>query len=269
MKKFMLGFALAMLVCSAAFAAEGMKFSVPADLFADGILLGAQRATIAEGIIKEKLGDKAKDYLTVYEKATDVIAALKLGKIQACVMDGGPAEQFYKDTPDILTILPEPMTTEQYAIAFKKGNSELREKVNAALAEIKAEGTLAAIFEKYEGDYSTFKAADIDLNKGGKNGELHMAMEVGFPPYDIKVADGCIGIDTEMCAAIARKLDMELVITVMNFDALPAAVNTGKVDMICAGITVTEDRKQNMDFSDPYVDARQVAVVLTQNYLAK
>ncbi len=70
-----------------------------------------------------------------------------------------------------------------------------------------------------------------------------------------------------MCAYIARKLDRELVIINMNFDALPTAVSTSKVDMICAGITVTEERKENMDFSDNYVvGAKQVAVVRADDY---
>ena len=79
-----------------------------------------------------------------------------------------------------------------------------------------------------------------------------------------------MGIDIEMCAAIAKKLNRTLVIENMNFDALPMAVSTGKVDMICAGITVTDDRKENMDFSNDYVTgAKQVALVLANDYEAE
>ncbi|MBQ4419360.1 MAG: transporter substrate-binding domain-containing protein, partial [Synergistaceae bacterium] len=92
----------------------------------------------------------------------------------------------------------------------------------------------------------------------------------GFAPYELKVGSGFIGIDVEMCAYIAKKLDKELVIEHMNFYALPMAVSTGKVDMICAGITVTEERKENMDFSDDYVEgAKQVALVRADDYEAK
>ena len=76
------------------------------------------------------------------------------------------------------------------------------------------------------------------------------------------MGNGYIGIDIEMAAGIAKRLNRELVVENMNFDALPMAVASGKVDMICAGITVTEDRRKNMDFSDNYVEgAKQVAVV--------
>ena len=70
-------------------------------------------------------------------------------------------------------------------------------------------------------------------------------------------------------AGIAKRLNRELVVENMNFDALPMAVASGKVDMICAGITVTEDRRKNMDFSDNYVEgAKQVAVVRADDCVA-
>ncbi|MBQ4470458.1 MAG: transporter substrate-binding domain-containing protein, partial [Synergistaceae bacterium] len=152
---------------------------------------------------------------------------------------------------------------------FKKGNTELVEKVNKALAEIKADGTLDKIFEKYlAGDYmTTVKPENIDFNKGAKGGKLFVGTEAGFAPYELRVGTSFIGIDVEMCAAIAKKLDRELVIENMNFDALPMAVSTGKVDIICAGITVTDERKENMDFSDNYVvGAKQVALVRADDY---
>ena len=247
--------------------AEGAKFSVPDDLKA--VKIGTQRGTIAEGIAKEMLGDKAGDQLVTYEKATDVIAALKLGKIEGAIMDEAPAVQFKKQDPENLTILPDALTTEEYAIGFKQGNKELCSKVNKALAEIKADGTLEAIMLKYKEDPTAAKPEDIDLNVGAAGGKLYVGTESGFPPYDIKVGDGYTGIDIEMCAAIAKKLGMELAIVAYPFDSLFMAVNSGKVDMICAGITVNEERKMFTDFSDPYENARQVAVVMTKDYAAK
>ncbi|MBQ4401437.1 MAG: transporter substrate-binding domain-containing protein, partial [Synergistaceae bacterium] len=131
-----------------------------------------------------------------------------------------------------------------------------------------ADGTMAAIFAKYiDVDYSAVKPSDIDFNKGAEGGKLYVGTEAGFAPYELKVGNGFIGIDIEMCANIAKKLNKELVIINMNFDALPTAVSTGKVDMICAGITVNEERKENMDFSDNYVDGvRQVALVRANDY---
>ncbi|MBQ8692365.1 MAG: transporter substrate-binding domain-containing protein, partial [Synergistaceae bacterium] len=145
----------------------------------------------------------------------------------------------------------------------------LRYAVNGTLAEIKAEGLLEKIMLKYKQHPTAAKPEYIDLNVGAAGGKLYVGTESGFPPYDIKVGDGYTGIDIEMCAAIAKKLNKELVIIAYPFDSLFMAVNGGKVDMICAGITVNEERKMFTDFSDPYENARQVAVVLTKDYEAK
>ena len=266
MKKFLLAFLVVALSVGVCFA-EGLNISKPDEFVKYKI--GTQRGTIAEGIAKNMLGDKAKAQLTTYEKATDVVQALKVGKIQCAIMDEAPAKQFVKNDPEVLTILPDALTVEQYAIGFKQGNKELLEKVNKALAEIKADGSLEKIMLKYKEDPTAARPEDIDLHKGAKGGKLYLGTESGFPPYDIKVGDGYTGIDIEMCALIAGKLDMELEIIAYPFDSLFMAVNSGKVDMICAGITVNEERKMFTDFSDPYEDAKQVALILTKDYKAE
>ena len=229
--------------------------------------LAAQRGTVGQFIAEDLLGDKKSELLTTYEKYVDAVAALRQGKIRAIVMDEMPAKRFL-NAVEGLAIMDEALSNESYAIGFKKGNSELVSAVNKALSEMKADGTMAAIFAKYiDGDYSAVKPDDIDFNKGAEGGKLYVGTEAGFAPYELKVGNGFIGIDIEMCANIAKKLGKELVIINMNFDALPTAVSTGKVDMICAGMTVTDERKQNMDFSDDYVTgAKQVALVRADDY---
>ena len=229
--------------------------------------LAAQRGTVGQFIAEDLLGDKKGELLTTYEKYVDAIASLRQGKVRAVVMDELPARRFLVEVEG-LTIMNEALSEESYAIGFKKGNTGLLGQVNKALAELKTDGTLVAIFDKYlNGDVGAISPEDIDMNKGARGGRLVVGTEAGFAPYELKVGNGYIGIDVEMCAAIAKKLGRELVIENMNFDALPMAVSTGKVDMICAGITVTEERKENMDFSDEYVEgARQVAVVRVDDY---
>ncbi len=264
MKKFALCLAILALTAGICFA-EGEKLKSPAQLKTER--LAAQRGTVGQFIAEDLLGDKKAELLTTYEKYVDAVAALRQKKVRAVIMDEMPAKRFVNDV-DGLAIMDEPLTEESYAIGFKKGNAELVGQVNKILAEMKADGTLAAILAKYiDGDYSAVKPEDIDFNKGAKGGKLYVGTEAGFAPYELKVGNGFIGIDVEMCAHIAKKLDKELVIINMNFDALPTAVSTGKVDMICAGITVTDERKENMDFSDNYVvGAKQVALVRADDY---
>lgn len=93
------------------------------------------------------------------------------------------------------------------------------------------------------------------------NGTLTMATEAGFPPYEFYEGEQIVGIDAEIAAAIANKLGMELVIDDMDFDSTITAVQTGKADMAMAGMTVTEERKQSVNFSNSYATGVQVVLV--------
>ena len=267
MKKFWASVMVAcmLVICAGAFADEAAKLKSVDQLKTER--LAAQRGTVGQFIAEDLLGDKKASLLTTYEKYVDAVASLRQGKVRAIVMDEMPAKRFLASVEG-LAIMDEALSEENYAIGFRKGNTELVNAVNKALSEIKADGTLNAIFEKYlNGDYTSIDPATIDFNKDAKGGKLVVGTEAGFAPYELKVGSSYIGIDVEMCAAIAKKLDRQLVIENMNFDALPMAVSTNKVDMICAGITVTDERKENMDFSDNYViGAKQVALVRADDY---
>ena len=93
-------------------------------------------------------------------------------------------------------------------------------------------------------------------------GKLHMSTHAQFAPYEMVADDGSFeGIDVEVAGLIAQKLGLELVVDDMNFTACLEAVQNGKSDMAMAGITVTDDRKVNMDFSDTYATGIQVVIV--------
>lgn len=92
---------------------------------------------------------------------------------------------------------------------------------------------------------------------------LVMATNAEFPPYEYyETGDGqVVGIDAEIAAAIADKLGMTLDIQDMNFDSILVAVQSGQADIGMAGMTITEDRLVNADFSVPYTEAHQVIIV--------
>ncbi len=227
--------------------------------------LSAQRGTVGQEIAEDLLGDQSEKLLKTYEKYADAIQALNQGKVQAVIMDEKPASNFVaKD--DSLVIMDPPIQEENYAIGIKKGNSDMLDAVNGTIERMLADGSLEELVKKYE-NIDDVKASDIDLNEGAAGGSLIVGTEAGFAPYELKVADGYIGIDIELCAEIAKDQDKELVIKDMAFDSLPAALNAGQVDLICAGITVTPEREENMDFSATYFEgAKQVAVVLKSEY---
>ena len=93
-------------------------------------------------------------------------------------------------------------------------------------------------------------------------GKLTMSTNAAFPPYEMTADDGSFeGIDVEIAGAIADKLGLELQIDDMDFDAALLAAQTGKSDMVMAGVTVTEERQTVMDFSDTYANGIQVVIV--------
>ena len=90
---------------------------------------------------------------------------------------------------------------------------------------------------------------------------LKMATNAYFQPYEYYEGDKIVGIDAEIAAAIAEKLGMTLEIVDMEFDSIITAVNAGSVDFGMAGMTITEDRLKEVDFSISYANGKQVIIV--------
>lgn len=91
--------------------------------------------------------------------------------------------------------------------------------------------------------------------------ELHMATNAEFPPYEYMEKNKIVGIDPDIAQAICDKLGYKLVIDNMQFDAIIAAVTSGKADFGMAGMTVTDERKEAVDFTDTYATTTQVIIV--------
>lgn len=94
-----------------------------------------------------------------------------------------------------------------------------------------------------------------------KKTTLVMATNAEFPPYEYREGDKIVGIDAEIAQAIADDMGLKLVIEDMQFDSIVPAVQSGKADIGVAGMTVTEDKLQNINFSIPYTTSTQVVIV--------
>ena len=134
------------------------------------------------------------------------------------------------------------------------------ETATAAPTEAAAEPAAEASV-KEEAAGSTAEAAPTDFTTV-EDGKLHMATNAAFPPYEMVADDGSFeGIDVEVAGKIAEKLGLELVVDDMDFGSVITSVQSGKSDIAMAGLTVTEDRKQNVDFSDTYATGVQMVIV--------
>ena len=96
---------------------------------------------------------------------------------------------------------------------------------------------------------------------GSKKATLTMGTNATFPPYEFYEGDKIVGIDAEVAQLIADKLDMELVIKDMEFEGIIGAVQAGSIDIGMAGMTVNDERKKSVDFTDSYAKGIQVVIV--------
>ena len=134
----------------------------------------------------------------------------------------------------------------------------------ATKAEEKAEDTTAAESK----DETSAEAAETEAAKEAAGGKLVMATNAEFPPYEYHDGDAIVGIDAEIAKAIADELGMELEIEDIAFDSIIPEIVSGKADMGLAGMTVTEDRMQSVDFSDTYAKASQKIIVTEDSEIA-
>jgi len=153
------------------------------------------------------------------------------------------------------------LTQEEYAFGVDKNQPELLEEVNKFIAQIKADGTFDAIINNYFGDGTPNEviSAQLDPSKD----QLVVATNAGFEPFEYTAGENnkYLGIDMEIADLLAKYLGKELVISNMDFDAVCLSVGQGKADIAMAGLTIKEDRKEYVTFSDKYYDAAQKLIV--------
>lgn len=237
-------------------AAEGAVASVD-DL--PGKSIGVQLGTTGDIFASDY--EEQGSTIERFNKGNDAIQALLQGKIDCVMIDEQPAKAFVANTTG-LKILEEPFAEEDYAICVSKDNADLTASINEALAKLKADGTLDNIIKNYIGDdtkgqFPYESPADVDRSKG----TLVMATNAYFEPYEFYQGDKVVGIDADMAQAVCDVLGYELKIEDMEFDSIINAIQSGKADIGVAGITVTEDRLQSVDFTDSYASSKQVIIV--------
>ena len=136
----------------------------------------------------------------------------------------------------------------------------------AALALTACGGSSASTASSVASSAASSEAASTSAAAGElttvEAGKLTMATNATFPPYEMTTDAGEFeGIDIEAAQAIADKLGLELQIDNMDFDAALLSVQQGKADIVMAGVTVTDERKAVMDFSDSYATGIQSVIV--------
>ena len=222
-----------------------------------GHKIGVQLGTTGDIYASDYEGDDAGTEIIRYNKGADAVQALKQNKIDCVLIDEQPAKAFVAKNPE-LYILDEEFTIEDYAICVQKGNTELLNQINDSIEALQQDGTIDQVIDYYiNGTGETYKSpADIKYN-----GKITMVTNAGFPPYEYYENGAPTGIDIDIATAIADRMGLELEVLDVEFDSVIVSVQTGKADVGVAGMTVTEDRLENVNFSDPYTTATQVVIV--------
>ncbi|WP_418973094.1 ABC transporter permease subunit [Allofournierella sp.] len=217
-----------------------------------GVVTGA----IYDQVLTARVPDARVNY---FNNHTDEVAALLAGKIDALVTDEPMARYIVSQSPG-LRILPEMFQQDSYAFAFPQDRAALRDEVNGALEQLRADGTLQQIDARWFGaDEAAKVLPQFDLP--AERGTLRFATVATSAPFSYLKDGQIVGYDIEIAMRVCRELGYALEITDMDFGGIIPGINAGKYDMAGACITVTEERKQSVLFSDPDYTGGIAAVV--------
>ncbi len=166
-----------------------------------------------------------------------------------------------KDTS--IKVIDIPLTSEEYAFAVNKGDSELLATLNAFLVTIKGNGEFEKILDKYFGEGTP--TAVVSATKDDSKDQIVVATNAAFAPFEYKEGENYYGVDIEIMKMFADSVNKELVVDNMDFDSVCTAVSQGKCDIAAAGLTVNEKRKEIVDFSNSYYNASQMILVMNND----
>ncbi|MGI6684513.1 MAG: transporter substrate-binding domain-containing protein [Bacillota bacterium] len=190
-----------------------------------------------------------------------IIIALLALTFAGCGSNGSSDSDANQGGADVsaVKVIDIPLTQEEYAFGVDKNQPELLSEVNEFIAEIKSDGTFDQILNRYfgDGEPQAVTSGKLDSSKD----QLVVATNAAFEPFEYTAGDKYYGIDMEIAALLAERLDKELVISNMDFDAVCLSVGQGKADIAMAGLTIKEDRKEYVEFSDAYYNAAQKVIV--------
>lgn len=172
------------------------------------------------------------------------------------------------------TVLAEPLTEEQFAIGFRKDDKALCQAVEQALVEMKEDGSLKKIDEKWFGkEVSLVDAANVtqnvtddSLNKIKEKGKFVLGLDDSFPPMGYRDNDNAIvGYDIDVATEVCKRLGVELVLQPISWSAKEKEINSGNIDCIWNGFSINPERAEQLNLSMPYLNNRQVIVTLEKN----
>ena len=226
--------------------------------------LNGKRIGVREGTTGEKwvTANLPKANVNTYRVIADAAVDLSRDVIDAVVVGEMNAREIVSEHQD-LKILESAGSffREEYGIAVRKGDSELLGAVNAAITKAKSTGAYDVIYSSFigSGGGKNIRIPSFDVPLGERT--IRLGTSPGFPPFGYVEGNEIVGFDISLAQLIAREYGANLRVFGMVFRDLIPALADGKIDLIAAAMTITEERKQTVDFSDSYFTTEQVIVV--------
>ena len=202
-----------------------------------------------------------------FNSQADFVLAVKTDKVDAAITDAVSIRDIARLNPD-LAILADDFYDTAIGAAFRKGDeSGLRERFDRFVAAAREDGTLEDIQRRWLTDQpATVVMPTIPQPETGETFRVGTSYLIGLP-YVSQAEGEPIGHDMELLRRFAAREGLRLEILPMEFDALIASLAVGKIDMIMARLSITDERKAKVDFSAPY-DYEHSAALVPQDNLA-
>src|SRR5574340_413784 len=234
-----------------------------------GDKIGVQSGTTGEGWAKANLAPQGIEVVP-YDDVMLAFSALQAGDVIGIINDLPISQDVVKDETRGLQVVEEIKTDETYGFAFSKENTVLRDSVDWALAELIKDGTYNKVYKTWFGaepmslpkPTSGITAKPTGAPKLLTAGKIIVGSDTAFPPFENVEGGTTVGFDVDLVKAIGEKLGLTVEFKSYKFDALITGVQAGtEFDMVASAMTITDERKQSVDFSDPYINSNQSLTV--------
>ena len=215
--------------------------------------LSGKKIAALTGCFQEAVIEKKYPEIEVLrvDNHADAFQALITKRCEAVVMDDYLFLYHSQSVKGELSALSEPLVTLELGVCFGKGqNVELRKKFNGFLAQIKSDGTYDEIYDRWINHANESEMPELTLDP--KAEPIRVATFSSAPPLAFIKNGKLVGFDVELVTRFAASIGRSVLWSDMSFSALIPALVSGTQDMAVAGITITPERAQSIDFSDPY-----------------
>ena len=231
------------------------KVHSAADL--NGAAVGILSGTTSINYVTSLFSDGAQ--VSTYADRDEMLAALTNGRLDCVVMDNDITTSFLRRSTRI-TMLDEPYTDDAYSIVIARENADLTAAVNAAIAQLKLDGTISRIVTSYVNGSgyaytSTLKDEEV-------RGELRLAVDTTVSPFAFYDSNRRItGLDVDICTAICDVLKVRLTVVSDFASNLKGIVVKGQADMAMSCFVASQEDRDTVDYSDSYYATTQMIIV--------